>query len=281
MLSQWISMSVSLLVIQSVGESLCNWTSPPVKLWEESPAKRAGATQKPWWFPDESPDGLAWVENTHTHRGEKRKRERGRGDGWREGGRRQQKNDTVNEGMVLHTKVVHVKCQNSAAQSVAHSVVMFSHACCIVWADLCMRITNMRRWWAPLIVVYLSVHLAAAQHHRKGRWTCTDSPAACVHCVCIRPQRHDLSENLIRMIPLTQIVIICILISEMQACQKMEEHMIYVMCFCMCTPVKECVYLLSGWLRHAGHQQIIFQRKATGLLLLEPLTEEIPFSRLT
>lgn len=32
---------------------------------------------------------------------------------------------------------------------------------------------------------------------------------------------------------------------------------------------------------HTGHQQIIFQRKVTGLLFLDPLAEEIPFSTLT
>ncbi|XP_076578970.1 protein FAM180A [Chaetodon auriga] len=31
-----------------------------------------------------------------------------------------------------------------------------------------MRITNMRRWWALLVVIYLSVYLAATQHHRKA-----------------------------------------------------------------------------------------------------------------
>lgn len=46
--------------------------------------------------------------------------------------------------------------------------------------------------------------------------------------------------------------------------------------------VKECVYplQLAGTLQFAGHQQIVFQRKMTGLLLLDLLTEEIPFSSL-
>lgn len=46
--------------------------------------------------------------------------------------------------------------------------------------------------------------------------------------------------------------------------------------------VKECVYPLhlAGTLQFAGHQQILFQRKMTGLLLLDLLTEEIPFSSL-
>lgn len=45
---------------------------------------------------------------------------------------------------------------------------------------------------------------------------------------------------------------------------------------------KECVYplQLAGTLQFAGHQQIAFQRKMTGLLLLDLLTEEIPFSSL-
>ncbi|KAM9334660.1 protein FAM180A [Symphorus nematophorus] len=28
--------------------------------------------------------------------------------------------------------------------------------------------TNMTQWWAPLIILYLSIHLAAAQHHRRA-----------------------------------------------------------------------------------------------------------------
>ncbi|KAI3366684.1 hypothetical protein L3Q82_009354, partial [Scortum barcoo] len=32
------------------------------------------------------------------------------------------------------------------------------------------RIIDMAQWWAPLIVVHLSIYLAAAQHHRKEMW---------------------------------------------------------------------------------------------------------------
>ena len=51
----------------------------------------------------------------------------------------------------------------------------------------------------------------------------------------------------------------------------------------VCVCVKEFVYLqeILGSLQRVGHHRIIFQWKVTGLLLLDPLTEEIPFSGLT
>lgn len=56
----------------------------------------------------------------------------------------------------------------------------------------------MTQCWALLAVVHLSVYLAAAQHHRKGRWTrrgFAHSPAPCTRYISVifhrsRCQRH-------------------------------------------------------------------------------------------
>ena len=61
---------------------------------------------KSWWFPDGSSDCLAWEENTHTHIQKKKKEEEEEGVWKRMEGGGNMKVQAVNEGMILHIKLL-------------------------------------------------------------------------------------------------------------------------------------------------------------------------------
>ncbi|XP_059182166.1 protein FAM180A-like [Centropristis striata] len=74
-----------------------------------------------------------------------------------------------NEGMILHMKLVYVKCTSRSIFIHRQDVYPLGEECVLscVCVCVCVRI-NMTQWWALLIIVYLSMYLAASQHHRKA-----------------------------------------------------------------------------------------------------------------